>query len=137
MKANDVRLKNLVKYQGEVYQIAAITEEYPYLNTTEFGDGVVEWSNLQPIRLTLGLIKEILTDNDIKYRVYKDRLTFLFCGNTYAVKFKTDLKYVKLCEQYVQLIQKKGHYFGLILIYVHEFQNYYHAITGQELIINL
>ena len=60
----------------------------------------------------------------------------MFSGNSYKVKFKTDLKYVKLCEQNVQIVQQKGHYFGLLLEYVHEFQNYYHAITGQELTIN-
>lgn len=135
MKANDARIGNYVSYKGKVYQLYSISEDYPFLDTDEFGVGVVMWHDLRPVRMTLGAIKDILTANDIKYRVYKDKLTFRFAGNTYQIKYKTDIKYVKLCEQNVQIIQKRGHYFGLLLAYVHEFQNYYHAITKQDLII--
>jgi hypothetical protein len=132
MKANDARIGNYVRYEGNIRTIEGIlSKELATLNNGE----VAIFDDLRPVRMNFGAIKEILTANDIKYRVYKDKLTFRFAGNTYQIKYKTDIKYVKLCEQNVQIIQKKGHYFGLLLAYVHEFQNYYHAITKQDIII--
>ena len=43
---NEVRLGNLVRYEGKEYRLAGITKDYPYLDTIEFGAGVVEWKDL-------------------------------------------------------------------------------------------
>lgn len=123
MKANDVRLKNLVKYQGEVYQIAAITEEYPYLNTTEFGDGVVEWSNLQGVEIT-------------EEWLLKFGFTKSFAVTNFAIQIEAgvmDLMPSNIIGYYVYIEDN----WICTIEYVHELQNLYFIITGQELIINL
>jgi hypothetical protein len=52
MKANELRIGNKVKYDGRVFKIHSLSEEYPTLNTIEFGIGVVDWNSLEPIQLT-------------------------------------------------------------------------------------
>lgn len=52
MKPEEVRYKNLVEYDGRIFEIDTIAEEFPTLNTAEFGIGVVDWNNLKPIPLT-------------------------------------------------------------------------------------
>ena len=48
----EVRIGNLVKYEDRIFEIHTISEEFPTLNTSEFGIGVVGWKNLEPIPLT-------------------------------------------------------------------------------------
>jgi len=43
---------NLVKYDGKIYELDTIAAEFPTLNTDEFGIGVVDWNNIEPIPLT-------------------------------------------------------------------------------------
>ncbi|WP_294267731.1 hypothetical protein [uncultured Chryseobacterium sp.] len=52
IKPNEVRKGNLVEYDGRVFEIDTIAEEFPTLNTTEFGIGVVDWNNIRPIPLS-------------------------------------------------------------------------------------
>lgn len=122
MKANDVRLKNLVNYQGKVYQIASITEEYPYLNTTEFGDGVVEWSDLQGVSLT----QEILLNSGF---------TKSFLVTNFAIQIEAGVLDLTPDENKYNVYVDDN--WICIVEYVHELQNLYFIITGQELIINL
>ena len=122
MKANDVRLKNLVKYQGKVYQIAAITEEYPYLNTTEFGDGVVEWSDLQGVSLT----QEMLLNSGF---------TKSFIVTNFAIQIEAGVLDLMPDENKYNVYVDDN--WICTIEYVHELQNLYFMIAGQELIINL
>jgi len=39
-------------YDNRIFQISAITDEFPLLNTPEFGIGVVDWNNIHPIPIT-------------------------------------------------------------------------------------
>ena len=52
MKATDFRIGNWVNYNGKQYQIYGISNEYPFLDTIAFGAGVVEWKDIEPIKLT-------------------------------------------------------------------------------------
>jgi len=51
MKANELRIGNLVSYDGRIFEIDTIAKEFPTLNTIEFGIGVVDWENIEPIPL--------------------------------------------------------------------------------------
>ena len=42
----DLRIGNSVMYDNRIFQISAITDEFPLLNTPEFGIGVVDWNNI-------------------------------------------------------------------------------------------
>lgn len=52
MKSTEIRIGNLVNFEGKPYEIDSIAYVYPTLNTAEFGIGVVDWNNLEPIGLT-------------------------------------------------------------------------------------
>ena len=123
MKANDVRLKNLVKYQGKVYEIAAITEESPYLNTTEFGDGIVEWSDLQGVELT-------------EEWLLKFGFTKSFAVTNFAIQIEAgvlDLTPSEIVGYHVYIDDN----WICTIESVHELQNLYMAICGKELKIKL
>lgn len=46
IKPNELRIGNLVQYEGRIFQIATIAPEFPTLNTDEFGIGVVSWEEI-------------------------------------------------------------------------------------------
>ena len=126
MRPNEVRFKNLVKYKGKVYKIAAITEEYPYLNTTEFGDGVVEWGDLEGIELNeewlINLGFEITYSSNFRLKFdHNNRYEFGFDFSHTADKSMEGFRY------YGKYIKAE---------YVHELQNLFFALTNQELTIN-
>ena len=56
----DLRIGNSVMYDNRIFQISAITDEFPLLNTPEFGIGVVDWNNIHPIPITEeALVKQL------------------------------------------------------------------------------
>ncbi len=48
----EAMIGNFVEYDSRIFQIQTIAEEFPTLNTDEFGVGVVTWDNIKPIALT-------------------------------------------------------------------------------------
>ena len=48
----ELRIGNSVMYDNRIFKISAITDEFPLLNTAEFGIGVVDWNNIHPIPIT-------------------------------------------------------------------------------------
>lgn len=52
MKYEDLRIGNLVEYEGEFYKIHSIAKVFPTLDTIRFGIGVIDWDNIKPITLT-------------------------------------------------------------------------------------
>lgn len=59
MNYKDVRIGNLVRYKGKIYRIAGISDTYPFLDTIEFGAGVVEWHELEGVELTFDVVKAL------------------------------------------------------------------------------
>lgn len=56
----ELRIGNSVMYDNRIFQISAITDEFPLLNTPEFGIGVVDWNNINPIPITEeALVKQL------------------------------------------------------------------------------
>lgn len=47
MNKNDYRVGDLVEYENETYVLYAITPDFPFLNTTKFGLGVVGWDDIK------------------------------------------------------------------------------------------
>lgn len=52
MISTEVRINNLVEYDGRVFKIHTIADQFPTLDTIEFGVGVVGWRDIKPIKLT-------------------------------------------------------------------------------------
>lgn len=110
---NEVRIGNLVMYEGKIYEIDIIAKEMPLLNTIEFGVGVVIWKDLEPIPLTEDILKKCCEANTVGTFRYKDRL----------------------------IVNRQGEWFdygsNVKLEYLHQFQNFIFALTNQELNIEL
>ena len=126
MKAQDFRLGNLVMYEGKVYEIDSISKEFPTLNTPEFGIGVVDWNNIQPIPLTqewianFGFKKRITIGHSVQYFIGENPITrdWLFDmlwlkGNDYP-------------------FYRNGYF---KLEHVHQLQNLFYSLTNEELTI--
>ena len=115
MKAKNFRIGNVIKYDNRTFTIDTIAEEFPTLDTIEFGVGVVDWNNIQLIELT----EDWLTKFGFISNPYQDRYEkgdfFIHCDKT---KEFLDL-WVSNCR--------------LDLKYVHQLQNLYFALTGEEL----
>jgi hypothetical protein len=119
LQSNEFRLWNLVKYEGKVYAIDSISKEFPTLNTIEFGIGVVDWDNIEPILLT----EEWL----VKFGFNKE---------------SNGWKTISICEEISigweywagVTISVNGESFMLNHIRcIHHLQNLYFALTNQEL----
>jgi len=76
-----LRSGNYIMYDNRYFQIYSISDEFPTLNTIEFGIGVVDWNNISPIPITEELlvkcpqfeIQKCLswsTGKEVKYNVY-------------------------------------------------------------------
>jgi hypothetical protein len=124
MKANEIRLGNLVTYDGRVFEIDTIAKEFPTLNTIEFGIGVVDWMNINSIPLTEEwLIKFGFGDARITNRLYTRKKTDGFYG------FYINKETMSYCT-----FDYEGTIDDIIKIeYVHQLQNLYFAVTGEEL----
>jgi len=114
--ANELRLGNLVEYDNRTFAIDSISQEFPTLSTSEFGIGVVDYNNISPIPLTEEwLVKFGFQDYENSYILEYDGRDFTWTGSTY---------YIRWC----------GH--AMDCQYVHQLQNLYFALTGNELTIN-
>ena len=81
----DLRIGNSVMYDNRIFQIAAITDEFPLLNTPEFGIGVVDWNNIHPIPIT----EEALVKMGAVSNPYQDRYelhgVYIECNKTRGI----------------------------------------------------
>jgi hypothetical protein len=117
MKANELRIGNLVSYDGRVFEIDTIAKEFPTLNTIEYGIGVVDWGNIEPIPLTEEWLLKFGFESFHK-RDFKKKGLFI---TTYFATPQT-------------LVDDDfGNKRVLELKYVHQLQNLYFALTNEEL----
>jgi len=114
IQANEVRRGNLVEYEGRVFEIDIIAEEFPTLNTQEFGIGVVSWKDLGGVMLTeKWLVKFGFEQWDKNKWVDKNGVITIS----------------KLGEGFLYLANQRH----VNIFYVHQLQNLYFALTGEEL----
>jgi len=112
MTANELRIGNCISYDNRIFQIHTIADEYPTLNTIEFGIGVVDWNNIKPVNLNeewyskfdWGGFKQGYFNS---YFYLDDRGCLYYCGDFTGIVCKT----------------------------VHHAQNLKFALTGEELTI--
>lgn len=117
-KAKEFRLGNLVMYDGRVFEIDTIAEEFPTLNTSEFGIGVVDWNTIEPIELT----DEWLFEFGFEYQSRFDNFNlgnFEVYNSPVYIGFLLDS--IWEANAYVEIH------------FVHQLQNLYFALTGEEL----
>ena len=122
--ANELRMGNWVMYDNRLFQIEAISRSLPCLNTDEFGIGVVDWNNINPIPLTPEILEKCGLKNG---NSELDRNVF-YSTNKHLAQFS------------VNISGSFGIYVGVFIAlrsvhleYLHQLQNLYFALTNEEL----
>lgn len=115
IKANELRIGNWVMYDNRLFQIESISNPFPCLNTDEFGIGVVDWNNIQPIPLTPEILENFGFENWDKKKYSNDVLCLTVNGDGYL--YLANQRHVNI-------------------FYLHQLQNLYFALTGEELTYN-
>ena len=139
IKAGDVMLNNWVEYDGKYYQISALSEEYPFLNTDAFGVGVVTYRNIKGIPLTDDILLkagfEKRNTRQPTYRLDTIELTNVEFWDEDSDGNEFSFKEWKLSELYhSDLFYYKS--FPSIN-YLHQLQNLFKSLTGNDLKIEV
>lgn len=125
--ANELRIGNWVQFKDNLYQIDVVSKHFPFLNTDEFGVGVVHYNNMQPIPLT----PEVLEKCGLKRHKCGISGADMWQGmDGWSIDnhffsgwlFRGNGKELKLVGYYNSEIK-----------YIHQLQNLYFALTGEEL----
>lgn len=123
MNPNNFRVGNLISYKGETYTLIGITEQYPILNTDAFGHGVVEWKDIEGIKLNHINI-ELVCGFTFKHAMLRSGI-WDFDKTGFAIQYdpcRGDFWYPK--EESHPPIE-----------FIHELQNLYFSIERKELIV--
>jgi hypothetical protein len=131
IKPTDLRLKNWISYRGKNYQIAGLSKDYPFLDTIEFGVGVIEYPDIEPIPLT----EEIL----VKAGFMFDRLDKCFkLSPCFEVQIIADVYENNASLMfYTRTVHTDYKPIYKVIDTVHQFQNLYYSLTNEELNIQL
>ena len=110
--SRELRIGSLILYQGEPKEIAGITEEYPYINDITFD--YLEWDEVKPIPLTEEWLLKLGFE-------YDKTMPFLLCKGAFNINTEN------------HNIWQYGHKVITSPRHVHQLQNLYFALSGQEL----
>ena len=125
MKREELRIGNLVEYEGEIFTMNFLSKEGPpILDTLRFGYGVVEWRDLKPVPLT----EEWLLKFGFETKKWRsqDGLIDLWIKGNGNIYFELQHNGDNYEYDWTTIIEVK---------YVHSLQNLYFALTGKELTI--
>lgn len=124
LQATDLRIKNLVEYNGRIFEIDTIAKEFPTLNTQEFGIGVVDWNNIKPIPLTEDWLLKFGWVWNEECKSYEKHPN----GD-----IRMNLQYRDLSNSYTMFNYVLKALIAERIFYVHQLQNLYFALTNKEL----
>ena len=127
--ANELRIGNWVMYDNRLFQIEAISRSLPCLNTDEFGIGVVDWNNINPIPLTPEILEKCGLKNVENPKQYG---WYISVGNRELCWCHAD--YISLEFKVGQLDDFCDTIKDIDCKHLHQLQNLYFALTGEELI---
>lgn len=124
MDARELRVGNIIQCNSKIEEIHCPHPEQPFLNTTEYGVGVLSWKDLEPIELDeywllkLGFEKVYESDFREKWEYPKD-YRFGYSKNVQAKNIPEGATFK--CSTYEHIK------------YVHQLQNLYFILSTQEL----
>ena len=119
--ANELRIGNWVMYDNRLFQIEAISRSLPCLNTDEFGIGVVDRNNINPIPIT----PEILEKCGFEWSIYHQAW--------HKQGFVFDLSERSVCGFFMHKSRLNSEIICPEIQYLHQLQNLYFALTGEEI----
>ena len=126
MNANELRIGNLVLFDGVVHKIEVIDGYASFVYFEEFGDNEFPLNKIEPIPLT----EEWL----LKFGFRKKTTDYIeqYFKDNYFIE---DLTVIPISHSFVFRKEIDKRFSALIadLIYVHQLQNLYFALTGTEL----
>ncbi len=122
---NDLRIGNIVSYNGYVYRIGALSKDFPFLDTDEFGFNIITYNNIHGVELTPELLKAcgFIESKRIK-------------GGFTIEGFEIDLDYITQDKIGYEFEYKFGlsDKWNLVHVkYLHQLQNLIYTLTGKEL----
>ena len=134
LTAQQLRIGNLVEYEGEIYEIDTISKLFPTLNTVAFGIGVVGWDNLNPIPLT----EEWLLKFGFEVENFDYNIKISECGVVSLQLIAQDEKCSSFSVCVIQSDEDEldDYVFLSDIKYVHSLQNLFYSLTNEELAIN-
>lgn len=118
LEIRDFRIDNWVEHDGNAYQLASVSEDFPLLKTQKFGIGVITWQNINPIELTRDWIRIYYLDLGLQVH------NAIFSG---IIRVKKESKHWQLYIGNVHIRTVK---------YIHEVQNLILTLTGRELTLD-
>lgn len=118
MNSKELRIGNLVEYGGEVVNVTGITEENPFVNTIT--PDYLDYEEITPIPIT----EEWL----VKFEFEKP--AHVWIGNKFwMISLGTDDRDITLWHCGLN----KNNGCLCVIKYVHQLQNFYFALTNEEL----
>ncbi len=114
IQAKEVRIGNLVEFNGEVFEIESISRDLPNIKLDSRGIGVVPWVSLNGVTLTEEWLVKFGFEFNVDYVIFKNGFTICF------------EKQGSWLNCFLESI-------GIEILYVHQLQNLYFALTAQEL----
>ena len=129
--AQDLRIDNWLIFDGRYFQIDCIAKDAPFLNTEEFGVGVVSYKNIMPINLSHKILEKcgFVEDeyNILSHPILKCRwVTNHFLGELLEMPF---LRF--------DSTKKPSPNISTDIYYLHQLQNIHYCLVGQELQVKL
>lgn len=129
--ANELRIGNWVMYDNRLFQIEAISRSLPCLNTDEFGIGVVDWNNLQPIPLTTEILEKCGFEKGLSE--WYNKKYFTDCKESAEVmELQINLKSFR-CGIFDTDFGGTNAMTAKRIEHLHQLQNLYFALTNTEL----
>lgn len=115
ISVNDLRIGNIVSYNGYVYRISALSKDFPFLDTDEFGFNIITYNNIHGVELTPEILEKCGAVDGV-FNIY-NKLTLEFdFGNDFW-----------LCKEDEILVIFEN------IKHLHQLQNLYFFLTGKEL----
>ena len=131
MKAKNFRIGNVVKYDNRIFTIHSIADEFPTLDTIEFGIGVVDWNNLEGIPITEEWLEKLgfeKTDRKDAHVINVGEYDLYVACNSFSGTLNIEPSW--FCSV---AIGYKSQPMLLIKKDIHELQNLFFTLTGTEL----
>lgn len=101
-------------YDNRIFKIIAITDEFPLLNTPEFGIGVVDWNNIHPIPITEEALVKMGFECDSR-----EALNYIYKFNNFSYNPNSKEWYYKWNK--------------IEIDFIHQLQNIIYSLTQTEL----
>lgn len=126
IKKEELRLNNLVTFEKRIFKIHSLADIFPTLDTIEFGIGIIDYNNIEPISITKEILKNNLsfdvTDMGDFWQAQKEDFVI--------VQIKFNLGNVQMPWVFMINSSIKG---SVKFDHVHHLQNTFFDLKGKEL----